>query len=125
MRNHAVGVWLFLMALATAAQSLATAAELTPRALEAWDHYTRDADRHIQAQLETGQPFLSSDESAEQRARLRSGEITAVPGDGAGAHSIPGGLIHDWFGAIFIPNAKLEDVLAVVHDYDHYKEYYG
>lgn len=112
------------MALPTAAPSLATGSELTPRALEAWDHYTRDADGHIQARLETGQPFLSSDESAEQRARLRSGQIVAVPGDGAGAHGIPDGLIHDWFGAIFIPNAKLEDVLAVAHDYDRYKEYY-
>ena len=124
MRNHAVGVRIFLMALAAATPSLATAAELTPRALEAWDRYTRDADGHMQARLETSQPFLSSDESATQRARLRAGEILALPGDGAGAHTIPDGLIHDWFGAIFIPNAKLEDVLAVVHDYDHYKEYY-
>lgn len=124
MRNHAVGVGIFLMALGPAAPGLITAAELTPRALEAWDHYTRDADGHMQARLETGQPFLSSDESAAQRARLRAGEIVAVPGDGAGAHIVPDGLIHDWFGAIFIPNAKLQAVLAVVHDYDHYKEYY-
>jgi len=32
--------------------------------------------------------------------------------------SVPNGLVHDWVGAAFIPNATLEIVLSVVHDYD-------
>ena len=32
------------------------------------------------------------------------------------------GLIHHWVGALFIPDATLESVLSVAHDYDHYKE---
>lgn len=107
-----------------AVPSLATAAELTARALSAWEHYTQDADGHMQTRLDSGHPFLSLDDAPAERARLRAGEIVAVPADGSGAHTVPDGLIHDWVGAMFIPNAKLEDVLAVVHDYDHYKEYY-
>src|SRR5271166_3595989 len=37
---------------------------------------------------------------------------------------VPSGLIHDWMGAAFIPNAKLEDVLSAVRDYGDYKEFY-
>jgi hypothetical protein len=32
--------------------------------------------------------------------------------------------IHDWIGAVFIPRATFESVLAVVHDYDRYKDFY-
>ena len=32
------------------------------------------------------------------------------------------GLIHHWVGALFIPDATLESVLSVAHDYDHYQE---
>jgi len=30
----------------------------------------------------------------------------------------PGGMIHHWTGVVFIPGAKLEDVLGVLEDYD-------
>ena len=37
---------------------------------------------------------------------------------------VPSGLIHDWLGAGFVPNAKIEDILRVVRDYDRYKDVY-
>ncbi len=37
---------------------------------------------------------------------------------------VPAGLIHDWTGAIFIPNVELRDVLQVVRDYGEYKTIY-
>jgi hypothetical protein len=37
---------------------------------------------------------------------------------------VPAGLIHDWVGAAFLPSTKLQNVLAVVRDYDHYQEFY-
>jgi hypothetical protein len=38
---------------------------------------------------------------------------------------VASGLIHDWIAAAFIPDAKLDDVLSVVRDYDRYKTFYG
>jgi hypothetical protein len=35
---------------------------------------------------------------------------------------MPSGLIHDWVGAVFIPNVTLKDALQVVRDYARYKE---
>ncbi len=34
------------------------------------------------------------------------------------------GLIHDWVGAAFLPNASIKDVLSAARDYSNYKEYY-
>ncbi len=41
------------------------------------------------------------------------------------SRAIPHGLIHDWIGAIFIPNVSIRDVWAVLDDYDRYADYYG
>ena len=34
------------------------------------------------------------------------------------------GLIHHWIGAAFIPSARIDHVIAVIRDYDHYAEFY-
>ena len=41
--------------------------------------------------------------------------------DGKGA----GGMIHDWEGMVFIPGAKLDQVLAVLQDYNKHSVYYA
>jgi hypothetical protein len=40
------------------------------------------------------------------------------------ATRVPYGLIHDWLGAVFIPKARISDILAVTRDYDRYAEIY-
>jgi len=45
--------------------------------------------------------------------------------DEAGARKIPGGMIHDWEGMVFIPGAKLEQVVGVLQDYNKHSQYYG
>ncbi len=37
---------------------------------------------------------------------------------------MPGGLIHHWIGAVFIPGATLTSLRAIFRDYESYKEYY-
>jgi hypothetical protein len=36
----------------------------------------------------------------------------------------PNGLIHDWTGAVFIPNVIFEGILPLLRSYDRYKEFY-
>ncbi len=47
-----------------------------------------------------------------------------APAPGPNPRKVPGGLIHHWIGAAFLPAAKLDDILEVTHDYDRYKEFY-
>jgi hypothetical protein len=102
---------------------IATAAELQPDTLMAWKAYLKAADVHMQERA-TSPHFLWMDESPDREARVRSGEVIVAPLLVHGAESVPHGLVHDWIGAIFIPGATAESLLAVVDDYDGYQRTY-
>jgi hypothetical protein len=72
----------------------------------------------------SGEHFLWFDDSPAIRQQLLSGEIVAQPAVKGGVVNVPGGLIQDWVGAVFIPNTTLKNVLAVVTDYPHHAEVY-
>jgi hypothetical protein len=112
------------MLLAVGVPGLLAAMDLQPDTIRAWDNYVHNADWLMQSRLNGQQPFLWTDEAPGRRARLDSGEIVVAPFSGRGTHNVPDGLIHDWIGAVFIPNATIADLLGVVHDYDRYKEFY-
>lgn len=103
---------------------LAKSAELQPKTLHAWDDYVRTANAEMQMRLAPGGHFLWLDENPDRLAKVRNGEIVVAP---AGPHipkRVPGGLIHDWIGAAFIPNTSIRDVLGVVRDYVRYSDFY-
>jgi hypothetical protein len=99
-------------------------ADLKPESLAAWDQYVRLSDTAMQARLQPGKPFLWIDEDPDRRRRLHAGEILAARVGAQSPKQVPSGLIHHWIGAVFLPNASLGDVLAIVRDYAHYKDYY-
>ena len=101
-----------------------SAAELANETLQAWQDYIRSANSGMKERLHGRLPFLWADESADRSRRVRAGEVLVSP---AGDHSpirVPKGLIHDWIGATLIPNAGLDDIFAVVQDYNRYREFY-
>jgi hypothetical protein len=96
-------------------------AELKQETIDAWDQYLAAANASM---LERAQGrFLWADESADRLRRIRAGEVVVSP-LGHGPQAVPGGLIHHWIGAAFIPGARIDDVIAVVRDYDRYTEFY-
>lgn len=114
-------LWVFGFMLA----SVLRAADLKPETLSAWERYIQSADTAMQARLRPGHAFLWTDEVAGRRRRTRAGEILVAS---VGEHTpkkVPSGLIHHWIGAAFFPNTRLGDVLSVVRDYAHYKDYYN
>lgn len=116
-------VVLLALALWTALRP-ALAAELQPETVAAWQEHVRAASAQMQIRLGGGKPFLWIDEDPERAARVRQGEIVVAPLVGRGTKVVPGGLIHHWIGAVFIPNSNIDSLLGVVHDYDHYKQIY-
>jgi hypothetical protein len=110
--------------VAACAAPIVRAAELQPGTLMAWDAYLKEADFHMQQRAARSAPFLWIDESTDRAARVRSGEVVVVPVVGHGTEEVPNGLVHDWIGTVFIPGATIDGLLAVVHDYDHYKRLY-
>ncbi len=100
------------------------AAELKPETVQAWDSYVQSVETGMQARLAPGQTFLWADEDQKRQDKLRHGLSQVAPVDGKGYKPVPNGLIHDWVGAIFIPNTSIAELMTVARDYDHYKEIY-
>jgi hypothetical protein len=67
--------------------------------------------------------FLWAAESPERLSRVRAGEVVVSPMSHA-PEAVPSGLIHHWIGAAFIPGARIDDVIAVVRDYERYPKFY-
>lgn len=110
--------------LIVSAPAVSNAAELKQETLQAWQGYIQTANARMQERLHGHAPFLWIDESAERLHHVRSGEILVAPASEHSPIRVPNGLIHDWIGAAFFPDASLEDIFAIVRDYAQYKEFY-
>jgi len=102
----------------------ARGAHLEPTTSQAWEDYVHAASLRMQQRLSPGQCFLWVDEAPDRLARVRAGEIVVSPVGPQVPRKVPSGLIHDWVGAVFIPNVSLNDVQQVVRDYARYKDLY-
>ena len=122
-RRRLVRAFLAAALLIPAASLTSKGAELTPETLTAWDAYVQSQNARV-AEYSSATPFLWSDQSPDRLRRLHKGE-TAVAPFGENPHRVPQGLIHHWVGAVFLPGARLDDVLSVVRDYGKYKDFYA
>lgn len=114
---------LLIAALLSAGAAAALAVDLKPRTLEAYDRYIADTDAKMQSRW-NGEHFLWFDDSPDIRARLMAGAVVAQPASGNGVVNVPGGLIQDWIGAVFVPQTTLEETLRVVQDYPQHADWY-
>jgi len=105
------------------------AAEPSRATVHAYDDYLRQAEARMEHDYLPGGDFLSRELLAEPgaSAKLDSGSalVRCVAGCNSSGGHVPGGLIHDWLGVVFIPGVSLEQVLALVQDYDHSAAYYA
>jgi hypothetical protein len=99
--------------------------ELRPETLNAWRGYIQSAESGMKARLQSRRPFLWADEDAQRIAALKGGNILAEPVSSREFQGVDHGLIHDWIGAVFIPNVTLEQVRSVIGNYNRYKEYFA
>jgi hypothetical protein len=100
------------------------AATLTQETKAAWDAYLQSANAAMQARLQPGAHFLWLDEEPGRAEDIRTKGPYIGP---VGPHipkKVPSGLIHDWLGAGFVPNVKIEDIVRTLRDYDRYKDIY-
>ena len=104
--------------------ALSNAIELKQETLQAWDAYVRAAKMRMQERASGQSPFLWVDEKPDRVQRVRAGEVLVAPADSDSPHKVPRGLIHDWVGTVFLPKAKLDDVIGVLDDYERYKDFY-
>jgi hypothetical protein len=108
------------------------ASPLQPATIRAFENYVAATEARSGKSLAQADFFwvdkLAKQKKEEAYERLKSGkvELRHVSGEeGGGSSAIPGGMIHDWQGMVFIPGAKLDEVLKLLQDYDHHATYYA
>ncbi len=102
---------------------LARGATLKQQTISAWDSYLKQMQARVDQRTHGPAPFLWVDAAPDAALRVRGGQILVAP-YGHGPKRVPGGLIHHWIGAVFIPGARTEDVLKIIRDYPEYKQFY-
>jgi hypothetical protein len=86
----------------------------------------------MDADLMMGRDFLWIEGLAwEERSaafeQLRAGRAVVENARGrnaSGGVPVPGGLIHDWRGVVFVPGISMAEAIALLEDYDHDDNYY-
>jgi hypothetical protein len=107
--------------------------DLDAKTLEAFKRYAQVTEARIDKELTRPAAFLYIEGLPEPRhsetlASVRRGDIymeRLQTEDASGsAIEAPGGLIHHWIGAVFIPGSTLPQVLDLVQDYDQHQSMY-
>jgi hypothetical protein len=129
---------LVLLALHIVVSCAAIAGEPAPPKLkmetqEAFERYVKLTEARNEAELQRGTGLLWIEDlpegpRAEAHSALKRGEVKmqrVETRENGQPIRCPGGMIHHWTGVVFIPGAKLEDVLSVLEDYDKHSVYYA
>ncbi len=113
----------------------AAAAILQMRTLQSWDVYIQQTEKRIATELLDESRFLRMDSmkpanTAKVQSVLKAGNVYSermkTLDAGGREINVQDGLIHHWYGAIFIPGIKVDPLLTWIQDYDqqykHFKE---
>jgi hypothetical protein len=123
MKNLTIALYVTLSLGAVSPQCGAT--ELKTQTLSAWNDYVQSAQIRMNTRLSGKSRFLWIDDDPTRYQRVKHGDIEVAPESGSGSIAVPGGMIHDWVGAVFIPGSSIEQVIATLSDYEHYKDFYS
>ena len=109
------------------------AAEPRPETLRAWDAYTAQTEKRIAREMGSSEGFLALDfmepaKRARCREELRAGSVCVLKletlSEDGKPIDVPYGMIHHWYGAIFVPDVPMARVLDWLKSYDDRERYY-
>ena len=100
----------------------AAAAHLDPGAQHAFDEYTAALETRLERQHHSSETFIavlngSSSQRTDTLEELESGTMI-IQSVLDHPKPVPGGLIHHWRGAAYVPGAKSKDMLVLLCDYN-------
>jgi hypothetical protein len=125
-RRQVVGLAVMLAGPALAGPNLHAAADDQRQARqEGFATYMTRSDAAALERVNGTRPFLWLDERPDRRPRARAGGIVIEPTNREPASDVPHGLVHDWIGAVFIPGARVDEVIRLVQDYDRHEIVYA
>ncbi len=114
MRRTSVRIVEGLFATAMVVSCAVFTTTLQSVTVAAWDQYIG----HVEQEIATGAPPLAVTGDAASLSDLNPNGTNA-------GEDIRGGYIHDWIGAVLIPNSRVDAVEAVLESYGSYTRVYG
>jgi hypothetical protein len=97
--------------------------QLKPETVQFFEGYVQEAEAGMDKTLDDG-TFLWALGDARRVEQVNRGRIPVALWPGRGPVKASSGLIHDWIGAAYVPGATVTQTLALIQDYDNYKNIY-
>jgi hypothetical protein len=103
------------------------------RTLQSWDLYIQQTEKRIAGELPNESRFLILDgmkppAAAKIQSVLKAGNVYSERMKTLDARGreidVNDGLIHHWYGAIFIPGIKIDPLIRWIQDYDQQYKYF-
>jgi putative flippase GtrA len=113
------GIFFLIAGILMLPTTRAQAADLQPETLKAWNKAVEKTEQRISGELSSPDGFLALDfldpqEAAHERQAVLSGRIPIRKIEASKTVDVPGGMIHHWRGAVFIPGVPLHFILSRV-----------
>jgi hypothetical protein len=114
--------WLVaIVGIAVAIPPRLAAQVVKPETAQAFQCYAHAAE----GRMASRKTFLIADSDATLlQALVRGADAKTLPGNGPNPHKVPGGLVFDWVGAVFIPSTTIDRTVRMLQDYDHRAVYF-
>jgi hypothetical protein len=98
--------------------------KLKPRTVREFDRYTQTVEQQLSTRWKGQRSFLSISDVPSDRESVIRGDLLIRPASADNPVHISDGLIHDWLGAVFIPNTTMQKVLSVLQDFKRHEQIY-
>ncbi len=98
--------------------------KLKPQTVSQFQQYAKQVEATLNARWNGKATFLQINDDPVAHRKVMNGELWVRAELQPTPRSISNGLIHDWYGAVFIPNTTLARVLSVLQDFDHHSAIY-
>lgn len=105
----------------------AAAADLTTRTVVNFDRYVRLTEMRLDRGAFLWIDTLAAPQQQARRDGLRRGALTIEKQttlDGGSEIDVPDGLVHHWLGLAFVPDATIDQALALLQDYNAHGQIY-
>ncbi len=115
---------LLVAALTVSAAFAQFTTRLEPRTTASFERYAQGVEQQLLSRWQGHRSFLAIDDLPSEREGVLAGNLLVRPAVSDNPIAVPGGLIHDWIGAVFIPDTPLRRVVAILQDFDHHAQIY-
>lgn len=97
---------------------------LQPETVSSFDAYVQRVESELSHRWNGEKAFLRVEEEPRALQKVMNGRLFVERSAPYVPLDVPDGLVHDWYGAVFIPHTSMQKVLGVLQDFDHHADIY-